>query len=174
MLTRPKPAPEPAKIDIEVLANQGMKLLSLDLDALHATLGAQLLGQKLPTRIAGLLSYLSAIRNAAESKQLYEALPAASELSQWGRGLAVIHEELKQDGIELLESIGDELRKALNNDDLLHLSDQINRSTMQVVIIVVGACLRIPREYDPICATVAAILLKQGLRNFCGLSKGTA
>jgi len=167
MLARQRLAAEPAKIDIEVLAGQGMKLLSLDLDALHATLGAQLLGQKLPARTAGVVSYLSAIRNASESKALYEELPPVSEFGQWGRGLSVIYDELKQDGIELLDSIGEDLRNALNNDDLLRLSDEVNRSTMQVVIIVVGACLRIPREYDPICATVAAIILKQGLRNFC-------
>jgi hypothetical protein len=33
--------------------------------------------------------------------------------------------------------------------------------------MVVGAILKLPRQLEPISATVTAILLKQGLRNFC-------
>lgn len=167
MLAQHKPdATEQQKTEIDALAGQGMKLLALDIEALYATLGAQLLVQKLPTRIAGIVSYLSAIRNAAESKLLYEALPSVSEFGQWGRGLGVIYEDLKRDGMEFLDAIGEELRSALNNDDIVRLSDEVNRSTMQIVIMVVGACLRLPREYDPIGVTVSAIILKQGLRSF--------
>ncbi|MFQ5850745.1 MAG: hypothetical protein ACE5JU_09170 [Candidatus Binatia bacterium] len=155
------------EIEINVLTDEALKLLGMEIDELYATLGAQLLSQNLPTRTAGIVSYLSAARSASEAKTFYEALPSGPAMTEWGKGLGVIYEELKRDGIGLLNEVRDDLKKALFNEDVLRISDQINRSTVQVIVIIVGAALRMPREFDPISVTIAVILLKLGLRNFC-------
>ena len=63
-----------------------------------------------------------------------------------------------------------DIRKTVCNEDILRMSDQATRSAVQVVAMIVGASLRMPRELDPIAATLAAILFKIGLRNFCNQS----
>jgi len=123
--------------------------------------------RNVPTRVAGIVSYLSAVRSASEAKSFYEALPSGPALTEWGSGVGVIYEELKQSGMRLLSEVKEDLRKAICNEDILRLSDQVNRSTVQILVMVVGATLRMPREFEPISVTVAAILLKMGLRNFC-------
>ena len=158
--------------DIKLLAEEGIKLLRLEIDELYASLGAQLLGQRFPSRAAGIVSYLAAIRSASSAKFFQESLPVLLAPGELQSGLREIYEELKRDGMNLLDEVEEDLRKALCNDDVLRLTDQVNRSTMQAVIMIVGACLRLPREFEPISATVAAILFKQGLRNFCRQPKG--
>ena len=155
------------ELDIEVLTDEAMKLLRMEIDDLYATLGGQLLAQNYPTRVAGTISYLSAVRSASRAKTLYEALPSGLAVTEWGEGLGVIIDELKQNGRRLLGEVGKDLRKALCNEDILLLSDQVNRSIMQIVLMVVAATLRMPREFEAVSVTVSAILLKQGLRNFC-------
>jgi hypothetical protein len=59
------------------------------------------------------------------------------------------------------------LRKALCNQEILALSDEINSSTIQILMTIIGATLRFPRELDSISATTLAIILKLGLENFC-------
>jgi hypothetical protein len=154
------------ELDIEALADGAMKLLQMETDELYTTLGAQLLAYALPTRTAGIVSYLSALRSTSKAKALYEALPEPA-LSEYTRGLGIIYDELKQDGLRHLSKIGQDLRKALCNQDILNLTDQVNRSTTRIIITIVEAALRMPRELDPVCVTIAAILLKQGLRHFC-------
>jgi hypothetical protein len=160
------------ELDIEVLTNEGMELLRLELGELYAMLGAQLLGQNLPRRAAGIASYLSAIRSASEAKTFYQALSSENSVREWGRGVGVIYEELKQDGVRHIEEISPVLRKALCNEDILRLSDSATRSAIQIVVLVVGAALRMPREFDPISVTVSAILFKLGLRSFCRQGDG--
>ena len=155
------------ELNIEDLTNEAMKLLRMEIDELYATLGGQLLARNLPSRAAGIVSYLSAVRSASEAKSFYEALPAMPALTEWGGGMGVIYEELKRDGMRFLSDVKEELRKGLCNEDILRLSDQVSRSTMQIVIMVVGAIFRMPREFEPISVTVAVILFKLGLRNFC-------
>jgi hypothetical protein len=82
-------------------------------------------------------------------------------------GLGLICEDLMREGMRYLSETAEELREALNNDDLLHLSDETSRSHIQVILMVVAAVLRLPRDLDTISVTVTAILLKRGLRNFC-------
>jgi len=155
------------EINIEVLTDEALKLLRLEVDDLHATLGGQLLARNLPTRVAGVVSYLSALRSASEAKSFYKALPSGPSLTEWASGLGVIYEELKRDGMRFMDQVQEDLRRAVCNEDILRLSGTVNRSTMQVVVMVVGATLRMPREFEPISVTVAAILFKLGLRNFC-------
>ncbi len=77
-----------------------------------------------------------------------------------------IYDELRQDGKGYLADIREDLRKALCNDDILSLSDQVNRSTLQIIVVIVSGTLRMPVELEPISVTVSAILVKIGLRNF--------
>ena len=154
------------ELNIEDLTNEAMKLLRMEIDELYATLGGQLLARNLPSRVAGIVSYLSAVRSASEAKSFYEALPSVP-VADWGGGMGVIYEELKQDGMRFLSDAKEELRKGLCNEDILRLSDQASHSTMQILIMVVGAIFRMPREFEPISVTVAVILFKLGLRNFC-------
>jgi hypothetical protein len=155
------------ELNIEDLTNEAMKLLRMEIDELYATLGGQLLARNLPSRVAGIVSYLSAVRSASEAKSFYEALPSVPALADWGGGMGVIYEELKRDGMRFLSDVKEELRKGLCNEDILRLSDQVSHSTMQIVIMVIGAIFRMPREFEPILVTVAVILFKLGLRNFC-------
>ena len=161
------------ELNIDVLTDEGLDLLRMELGELYAALGAQLLAQNMPRRAAGIASYLSAIRSASEAKSFYQALPSENSLREWGRGVGVIYEELKQDGARHIEEISPDLRKALRNEEILRLSDSMNRSAMQIVVLVVGATLRMPREFDPISVTVSAILFKLGLRNFCRQGDGS-
>jgi hypothetical protein len=59
------------------------------------------------------------------------------------------------------------VRKAMCNEDILRISEQVTPSAVQVVVMIVSANLRMPRELDPVSATLAAILFKIGLRSFC-------
>ena len=155
------------ELGIELLADEAMKLLRIEIEELYATLGGQLLVHNVPTRVAGIVSYLSAVRSASWAKTFYEALPSAPALGEWGKGLGTIYEELKHDGMQYFGEVSEEVRKALCNEDILRLPEPISRSTMQIILTVVEAVLRIPRETDAIAATIAAIIVKLGLRNFC-------
>jgi hypothetical protein len=95
---------------------------------LYATLGGQLPGAEAPSKVAGIMSYLVAARSASDAKALHGALPVFA-LHDWGDGLAVIFEELKQEGIRYLSETSEELREALNNDDILQLSDETTLRT---------------------------------------------
>lgn len=154
------------QFDVGVLADEVVKLLRMNLDNLYTTLGGQLLGTAPPSTVAGIVSYLAAARSATEAKALHDTLPPFVSLRDWGEGLGVICEELKQDGMRYVSEMTQELRNALNNEDLLHLAEEISPSHIQVVLMVVAAVLRLPRALDTISVTITAILLKQGLRNF--------
>jgi hypothetical protein len=149
------------ELNIEELAEEAMRLLRLDIDELYATLGGQLLSCTSPIRAAGIANYLSAVCSASETKTIHPAL------TEWGGGLGVIYEELKKDAMRFLSDVKEDLRKALCTEDILALSDHVNRSTIQIVIIIVGAVFRMPKEFEPISVTVTVILFKLGLRNFC-------
>ena len=156
----------PHRPDVQVLTEETVKLLRMSITDLYTTLGGQLLGAAPPSKVAGIMSYLGAVRSASDAKALHSGLPVVA-LHDWGDGLAVICEELKQEGIRYLLETTDELREALNNEDLLQLSDETTPSHIQVILMVVAAVLRLPRVLDAIASTVTAILLKQGLRDFC-------
>lgn len=155
------------ELDIDTLVSETDKLLRMGIDELYATLGTQLLVFTAPTLAAGITSYLSAVRNASEASFFLQRLSAGPSLTEWATGLGLIHEELKAQGQGYLAEKKEELRKALSNSEILAWSDEINRSTLHILITVVGATLRMPRELDSLSATVLAIILKVGLRNFC-------
>jgi hypothetical protein len=153
--------------DIKTLASETTKLLRMRIDDLYATLGAQLLVFTQPTSAAGIISYLSALRNSSEASLLCEGLSAGPSLTEWAMGLSYIHETLESQGRGYLTAKKENLRKALCNQEILALSDEINCSTIQILMTIIGGSLQLPRELDSISATTLAIVLKLGLRNFC-------
>ena len=154
------------ELDIEILTDQAMKLIQMDIDELYVTLGSQLLARDVPSRTAEIARHLSAVRDVSKSRDLFSVLqePAVTE---WGVRLGEIYHELRQDGMNYLAEIKDNLRTSLCCADVLSLSDQTNRSTLQIVVLIVGGTLRLPLELEPTSVTIAAILFKVGLRGFC-------
>ncbi|MGH7797332.1 MAG: hypothetical protein ACREQ2_20940 [Candidatus Binatia bacterium] len=149
----------------QALVDGAMKLFSVEIDDLYAILGMQLLARAEPTRAAGIVAFLSAVRHADKAVTFIDILRPG--LSQRGEWLEIVHEELKRDGVRYLTEVSGDLRAVLCNDDIQRLSQQINRSNLHVMIMVVGAALRISPDFESICATITVLLLKLGLRNLC-------
>ena len=155
------------ELTIEELTTEAMRLLPLGVDELHMVLGCQLLASEKPTRVAGIISYLSASKKAMQARNLYKTLPSKPEASDWETGLEVVYDELRQDGIRFLDGVKDDLRKGVCNEDIITLADEINNSSMQILVMIVGAILKMPPQFESISATLAALLCKSGLRDFC-------
>jgi hypothetical protein len=150
---------------MQALVESAMKLFSMETDDLYAMLGIQLLGRAEPTRAGGIVAFLSAVRQADKAITFIEILKPG--LSQRGEWLEIVHEELKRDGVRYLAEISAELRAVLCNDDIQRISEQINRSNLHIIIMIIGAALRIPPEFESISATISVLMVKLGLRNFC-------
>ncbi len=155
------------EVSIEKLTDETIKLIGMELDELYVTLGSQLLARDLPSRTAEVMSDLFAFRSLSEQKSRYTVPLSDSPPNGWRKRLGEIYDELRQDGKGYLADISEDLRKALCNDDILSLSDHVNRSTLQIIVVIVSGTLRMPVELEPISVTVSAILVKIGLRNFC-------
>jgi len=155
------------EVGIEKLTDEAVELLRIELDELYVTLGSQLLARDLPSRTAEIVSDLFGFRNLPQQKNRYTVPLSDSPPHRWRKRLGEIYDELRQDGRGYLADITEDLRKALCNEDILSLSDHVNRSTLQIIVVIVSGTLRMPVELDPISVTVSAILVKIGLRNFC-------
>ena len=152
---------------IEELTTEAMQLLPMGLEELYMILGAQLLVSAKPTRVAGIMTYLSAARKAKEAKELYATLPVTPTPADWSAGLESIYNELIRDGITFIEEVKHELRRGICNEDIFALSDKIDSSSMQILVMVIGAVLKMPPQFENISAVLAAILYKVGVREFC-------
>jgi hypothetical protein len=152
---------------IEELTTEAMQLLPMGLEELYMILGAQLLVSAKPTRVAGIMTYLSAARKAKEAKELYATLPVTPTASDWSAGLDTIYNELIRDGIQFIDDVKQDLRRGVCNEDIFALSDKMDSSSMQIVVMVIGAVLKMPPQFENISAVLAAILYKLGLREFC-------
>jgi len=152
---------------IEELTTEAMQLLPMGLEELYMTLGAQLLVSAKPTRVAGTMTYLSAARKAKEAKELYAPVPVTPTASDWSAGLDTIYNELIRDGIQFIDEVKQDLRRGVCNEDIFALSDKMDSSSMQIVVMVIGAVLKMPPQFENISAVLAAILYKLGLREFC-------
>lgn len=159
------------QLDTETLVSETAKLLRMRIDELYATLGSQLLVFTKPTSAAGIVSYLSAVRNSSEATLLLEGLSAGPSLTEWAMGLEFIHETLEGQGKRYLTENRERLREALCSQEVMTLSDEVNSSTLRILITIIGATLQFPRELDSISATTLAIILKLGLRNFCSQNR---
>ena len=152
---------------IEELTTEAMQLLPMGLEELYMILGAQLLVSAKPTRVAGIMTYLSAARKAKEAKELYATLPVTPTSADWSAGLESIYNELIRDGIQFIEEVKQELHRGVCNEDIFALSDKIDSSSVQILVMVIGAVLKMPPQFENICAVLAAILYKVGVREFC-------
>jgi len=154
--------------NIDELAQEAIRLLGMEIDELYAILGAQTLGQALPSRAAGIVSYLAAIRNASEAMIFYNGLSGESFLTELGKATGLIYRDFKREGMRHFSEQSADLRKALcTNKDILNLADEGSQSIVHVLVTVVGAALRIPPNLESVAVTISAILCKIGLRNFC-------
>jgi hypothetical protein len=158
---------EVSENDMEQLSEQAMTLLTMEIDDLYASLGGQLLGHNMPLRAVGIVTYLSGVRRFSVAKTFLESLPATPGLTELNEGLRIIYEELRRDGIRFLTEVSADLRDVLCREEIVRLSDHVTASSMRVIIALTSSGLKLPRQLDPIAATVTAIILKLGLRGFC-------
>ena len=155
------------ELSVEDLAAEAMKLLTISLDELYVVLGCQLLGSSRPARVADIMGWLATLKKALEAKERSEPVSLQRDVAEWAEGANLMSEELRQDGVRFLDAVREDLRKGLCNADILSLADQITASSMQIVVLVVAAILRMPVQVEPVSATVAAIVCKTGLKGFC-------
>jgi hypothetical protein len=155
------------ELSVEELTAEAMKLRTLGLDELYVVLGCQLLGTSRPARVAGILSYQTALKKVIDTQNLYEPLSLGPSLIEWGKGFDLMYEELKQDGVRFFDSVKGDLRSGLCNEEILALADDITSSSMQIIVLIVAAILRMPVQIESVSATVAAIICKPGLKGFC-------
>jgi hypothetical protein len=149
-------------LTIEELTAEAMQLLTIELEELYVVLGCQLMGAARPARVAGMVSYQSALTNVIEYHHRLASLPGA-DFAEWGRGISSMHEDLKQDGMRFLAAVNEELRQGLCSKEILDLANEITSSSMQIIVLIVAAVLKLPRQIEAVCATVAAIVCKSGL-----------
>ena len=154
------------ELSVEELTTEAMKLLSIGVEELYVVLGCQLLGSSRPARVAGVMSYLIALKKVLEAQTMHESL-SFTNLADWAKGFDAMYDELKQDGARFLDSVRNELRNGLCNEEILALADEITVSSMQIIVLIVAAILRMPTQIESVSATVAAIICKSGLKEFC-------
>lgn len=162
-------------IHLRDLADEVMKLLQMRIDELYGTLGGQLMGTIRPTQAAGIVSFLFTAESASKAKGLLKSLPSVTLSLEWNEGVQIICDEFTREGRNYINEIREELCAALNdnNEQIFQLSELRDRPSIQAIVMVIAAILKLPRELEPLSATVTAILLKQGLREFCSGSRNT-
>ncbi|HWP58359.1 MAG TPA: hypothetical protein VNL14_10755 [Candidatus Acidoferrales bacterium] len=147
------------ELTIEELTEEAMRLLPVEIEELHVILGCQLLASTSPARLGAIMKRVAGARAAPNDAARAQGASLAE--------LEPICEELKRDGVRFLAEVREDLRRALCTEDILALADEIDSSSMQIVVLIVGAILKLPPQIESISATVAAILCRVGLRNFC-------
>jgi len=162
-------------IHLRDLTDEVIKLLQMRMDELYGTLGGQLMGTIRPTQAAGIVSFLFTAESASKAKGLLSSLPSVTVSPEWNEGVQVICDEFIRGGRNYINEIRQELCVALNdnNEQIFQLSEQRDRPSVHAIVMVIAAILKLPRELEPLSATVTAILLKRGLRDFCSCSKNT-
>lgn len=168
-----EPLRQSKTIHLRDLTDEVLKLLQMRIDELYGTLGGQLMGTMRPTQTAGIVSFLFTAESASKAKVLLSSLPSVTVSPEWNEGVQVICDEFTREGRNFIEEIRPGLCIALNdnNEQIFQLSEQRDRPSIHAIVMVIAAILKLPRELEPLSATVTAILLKQGLRDFCSGSK---
>src|SRR5262245_36133318 len=139
------------ELSVDELVNEAMRLMQIGLDNLYVVLGCQLMGSLRPSRIAALVRYQAALNEVIETQ-------APSAGYDWHKGFLILADDLRREGANFLSSVTEELRKVFDNEDLLRCTDEITPSTMQIIVVMTGAVLRMPAQLEAVSATVAAIL----------------
>lgn len=160
----PWPTKEP---DIEDLTQEAIKLLSFEIDVLYAVLGCQLLGSAPPTRGAGIITNVLDLRKARNSKKLNRSTSSEVNVYTWPHDDEELFSGLKGDGVRFVEAMKGEFRKGLCNENVFNLTDQVDESKMQILIMIISAILKIPPPFESISATLAAIFCKSRLKDIC-------
>ena len=151
------------ELTIEELTAEAMQLLTLRLEELYVVLGFQLMGATRPARFAELVSHKSALKNVIESQDNYASFLSGATLSDWRLSFNSMYEELERDGIRFLSAVREELYNGIYHQEVFDPSNEITSSTMQIIVLIVAAVLKLPRQIEALSATVAAIVCKSGL-----------
>jgi len=153
----------PQELSIEQLTAEAMQLLTMNLEELYVVLGCQLMGAARPARVAGLLSHQSAITTVIESQGKLEPSASGVALLDCAERFNSMIEELKEDGMRFVAAVAAELSESVSGNELLELATQITSSSMQVIVFIVTAVLKLPRQIEAVSATVAAIFCKSAI-----------
>jgi hypothetical protein len=89
----------------------------------------------------------------------------AGEGLEWRESFKFMLEELKRGGICFLAAIKEKLCKALCGNEIMNLLDEMSNSSMQAIVLIIAAVLKLPRQIEAVSATVAAIVCKSGLED---------
>jgi hypothetical protein len=153
------------ELTIEELTGEAMELLSLGLEELYIILGCQLMTAAQPSRVAELVSHRSVLRDFVESRRTVEPIEQGLALLACGRSFSSMVEELKEEGIRFVTAVEAEMSKELCGKDISELAKEISSASLQVIVLIVTAVLKLPRQIEAVAATVAAIFCKSGLRS---------
>ena len=157
----------PNEPDIEVLTREALNLLSLEKDELYTVLGCQLLASAPPTRTAAIMTHVRELRRASSALRQAGTPPSEPAIHDWMKGVEEICSDLRGDGGRFVETMREEFKKGLCNKDILDLTDDVDESKMQILIMIISAILKIPAQFDSISATLAALFCKSLLREIC-------
>jgi hypothetical protein len=160
----PWPIKEP---DIEDLTHEAIKLLSLEIDELYTVLGCQLLGSAPPTRGANIVTNVVHLRKARPAEKINNITGSAIDTDKWLDDVEDLWSGLKGDGVRFVDAMKDEFRKGLCNENVFNLTDDVDESKMQILIMIISAILKTPPQFESISATLAAMLCKSMLRDIC-------
>jgi len=155
---------EPA---IEELTREALGLLSFDLEDLYAVLGCQLLGAAPPTRAAQLMTSLVKLGTMPQLRDcegMNATAPVACERNQ--RVEDIVH-DLTRDGGKFIDEMKEDFRRSLCTKEILDLTENINASRMQILILLISAIVKMPPQFESVSATLAAMFCKSLLREMC-------
>jgi hypothetical protein len=155
------------QLSIDELTTQAMQLLSISLPELYAVLGFQLIGYSRPARVAGIVTYHVTIQRMLDKQTLHNSLGVGYPIAELSKGIDVMYEELKQDGARFLEAVREELHMVLCTPEVLELADRATASRIQIMVLMIAGALRMPAPMESLAATIAAIVYKSGLKDFC-------
>jgi hypothetical protein len=151
------------ELTIDELTSEAMQLLEVGLDDLYVVLGCQLMLAGRPMQLASLISHQGTFKDI--DLQLGSEPSAPAALKQWGSELVTLLEELKSEGMRFVAGVAEELAKGVSGKELLELAHDITEASMQVIVMIVGAVLKLPKQIEAVSATVAAIVSKSLARD---------
>jgi hypothetical protein len=154
-------------LTIDELAAQAMQLLTFTLIELYAVLGLQLVAYSQPARLAGVISHHTTLRKTLDGELQSGAPDSARPISELSRGLDMAYAELEQEGLRFVTAVKEELCKLLCTQETLELADRTTASSMQVLILLITGALRMSPQTESLAPTIAAIVCKSGLKDFC-------
>jgi hypothetical protein len=155
------------ELTIEELTEEAMALLSRELEDLYVVLGWQVLASSSPTRVAHIMSRLAGGCKAEAGGGFASGSAFELRVSDWEAALDSVSGDLQHEGILFLATVRDDLRTGLCSVEVLSFSDEISRSGMQIIVMIIAAVLKVPVQIESVSATLAAIVSKIGLKDFC-------